>query len=436
MIDTAYINLWNKRVGAVAWPKDTQIGSFQFEPSFLKYGWDIAPIKMAIASAERSIFSFPDLSDTKTFKGLPGLLADVLPDKYGNSLINAWLAQNGRPENSLNPIEMLCFIGERGMGALEFEPVEPKVVSRSTKVEIDNLVYIAQEILSGRKDFHTNLTDNEKKNFFEILKVGTSAGGARAKALIAYNPITREVRSGQAEAPKGFAHWLIKFDGVVDDQLSIGTGPLGTTKGYGRVEMAYHRMAVDCGIEMTECRLLEENGRAHFMTQRFDRIHGQGKMHVQSFCAMQHYDFTQVNSYSYEQLFQTMRMLRLPYSEAAQLYTRMVFNIMARNCDDHTKNFAFVMNKTGEWKLSPAYDLCHAYRPDSPWVSHQSLSVNGKRDNISETDLLEVARQMNVKKAGLIVENVHKIVSQWMIYAEKQRVTNALAKAIKSTLLI
>lgn len=436
MINTAYINLWNKRVGAIAWPNETQVGSFQFEPSFLRNDWDIAPLKMPIENAEGKIFSFPELSDTKTYKGLPGLLADVLPDKYGNSLINAWLAQNGRPENSLNPIEMLCFIGERGMGALEFEPVEPKVVTRSTKVEIDSLVYIAQEILSGRKDFHTNLTDNEKKALFEILKVGTSAGGARAKALIAYNPISGEVRSGQAEAPKGFDHWLIKFDGVVDDQLSIGSGPLGTTRGYGRVEMAYHRMAVDCGIDMTECRLLEENGRAHFMTKRFDRIHGQGKIHVQSFCAMQHYDFTQVNSYSYEQLFQTMRMLRLPYFEAEQLFKRMVFNVMARNCDDHTKNFAFIMDKAGEWKLSPAFDLCHAYRPGSPWVSRQSLSVNGKRDNITANDFLEVASQMNVKKASTIIEQTHAIVSNWMKYAEKQDISESLAEAIKSTLHI
>ncbi len=436
MITTAFINLWKKRVGAIAWDMDTQTGRFQFEPSFLQYKWDIAPLKMPVDGAEKRIFIFPQLSGNKTFKGLPGLLADVLPDKYGNALINVWLAQHGRPENSLNPVEMLCFIGERGMGALEFEPVEPKVSGRATKVEIDGLVHIAQEIISGRQDFHINLSKDEKKALFEILKIGTSAGGARAKAVIAYNPDTGEVRSGQAEAPKGFTHWLIKFDGVKDDQLSVGSGPLGTSSGYGRVEMAYHRMAVDCGIDMTECRLLEENGRAHFMTRRFDRVQGKGKVHVQSFCAMQHYDFTQITSYSYEQLFQTMRMLRLPYSQAEQLFRRMVFNVLARNCDDHTKNFAFMMDKAGEWKLSPAYDLCHAYRPGSPWVSHQSLSVNGKRRGITNVDLMEVAKQMNVKKAAVIMEKIHKILGKWRVYAEREKVPDDLAKAIKATLLI
>lgn len=435
MITTAYINLWKKRVGAIAWDIDSQLASFEFDPAFLNHNWNIAPLKMSIAGAERQIFSFPNLIGSKTFKGLPGLLADVLPDKYGNTLINAWLAQNGRPENSLNPIEMLCFIGERGMGALEFEPVVPKANGRSTKVEIDGLVQIAQEILSGRQDFHTNLSTNEKKALVEILKVGTSAGGARAKALIAYNATTGAVRSGQANALKGFTHWLIKFDGVTDDQLSSGKGPLSTSTGYGRVEMAYHNMAIDCGIEMTECKLLEENGRAHFMTQRFDRIPGKGKIHVQSFCAIQHYDFSQITSFSYEQLFQTMRILHLPYPQAEQLFKRMAFNVIARNCDDHTKNFAFIMDKKGEWKLSPAYDLCHSYRPGSPWVSQQSLSVNGKRRDISTQDLLDVARQMNIKRAELSIEKVVETVGRWIEYAEKQKVPDDIAKAIKATLL-
>lgn len=368
MISTAFINLWNKRVGAIAWNRDQQTANFQFEPSFLKNKWDIAPLKMPIEGAEERIFSFPELAGNKTFKGLPGLLADVLPDKYGNTLINAWLAQRGREQNSLNPVEMLCFIGKRGMGGLEFEPVEPKVNSGATKVEIDNLIHIAQDILSNRQSFHTNLSEDDQKALFEILKIGTSAGGARAKAVIAYNPDTGEVRSGQAEAPKGFTHWLIKFDGVKDDQLSVGSGPLGTSSGYGRVEMAYHLMAVDCGIEMTECRLLEENGRAHFMTRRFDRAPGKGKLHVQSFCAMQHYDFNEINSYSYEQLFQTMRRLHLPYPQAEQLFRRMVFNVLARNCDDHTKNFSFVMDKTGQWEL---------YRQPMIYAMHTDLIVPG-----------------------------------------------------------
>ena len=436
MMTTAYINIWGKRVGAVAWDSDNQLGSVEFEPSFLRQKWDVAPLKMPIAEAEGKVFSFPDLRGNKTFKGLPGLLADVLPDKYGNTLINAWLAQNGRPGDSLNPVEMLCFIGERGMGALEFEPVVPKASGKATKIEIDALVQIAQEILSGRQNFNTNLNENEKKALVEILKVGTSAGGARAKALISYNPDTGEVKSGQALSPTGFTHWLIKFDGVKDDQLSSGNSPLSSSSGYGRVEMAYHRMAVDCGIEMTECRLLEENGRAHFMTRRFDRIPGKGKLHVQTFCAIQHYDFAQITSYSYEQLFQTMRILRLPYPRMEQLFRRMVFNVVARNCDDHAKNFAFIMDKKGKWDISPAYDLCHAYRPGSVWVSQQSLSVNGRRQDITIQDMLDVADQMNIKKGEPTVEHIVATVRKWLLYAAEQKVPDSISKAINSTLLV
>ncbi len=436
MIDAAYIHLWGKRVGAIAWDAATHLGSFEFEPSFLSQNLDLAPLKMPISQARGRVYSFPELSQSNTFKGLPGLLSDVLPDKYGNTLINAWLAQQGRPTNSLNPVEILCFIGKRGMGALEFEPAEPQVGAASTKIEMNHLVQIAQEIMLGRKEFQTNLSADEQKALAQILKIGTSAGGARAKALIAFNAQTGEVRSGQAEAPKGFTHWLIKFDGVVDTQLSLGDGPLGTSNGYGRVEMAYYKMALASGIEMMESRLLEEHGRAHFMTKRFDRISDQGKLHVQSFCGMQHVDFTEINAYSYEQLFQTMRMLRLSYPEAEQLFRRMVFNVLARNCDDHTKNFAFTMNQSGEWHLSPAYDICHAYRPGSPWVSRQSLSVNGQRDQISHQDLLAVAKSMNIKKPAQIVDEIKTQVKHWEYFAEEQQVPTPLLKAIQSTLLV
>ncbi len=426
MISTAFINLRDKRVGAVAWSSETGLGTFEFQPSFLKQQWDVAPVKMPLDS-DQKIFSFPALRDT-AFKGLPGLLADVLPDKYGNTLINAWLAKNGRPANSLNPVEMLCYIGKRGIGALEFDPIVPKGKNASTKIELDSLISMAEQILSGRQDFQTNLSANEEKALMDILKIGTSAGGARAKAIIAYNPTTGEVRSGQAEAPKGFTQWLLKFDGIKDTQL-------GTSQGYGRVEMAYHLMATDCGIEMTECRLLEENDRAHFMTRRFDRPAGGGKIHVQSFYALQHYDFNDITSFAYEQLFQTMRQLRLPYPQAEQLYRRMVFNVIARNCDDHTKNFAFVMDIQGTWKLAPAFDVCHAYRPGSTWVSQQSLSVNGKRTGISSDDLLQVARSMSIKKADQILKQINGVVNHWSKYAEQTKVNGDLREAIKKTLI-
>lgn len=428
MINNAFVNIWNKRVGAIAWNPETGLGTFQYDKDFLKLELDLSPILMPISQGE-NWFEFPENRDNSTFKGLPGLLADILPDKYGNALINTWLSRQGRPTNSLNPVETLCFIGERGMGALEFEPVQPKPRNTSTKIELGSLIEIAEKILSGRKDFTTNLTEDEEKALFEILKIGSSAGGARAKALIAFNEKTGEVRSGQASAPKGFEHWLIKFDGVSDSQF-------GASKGYGRVEMAYYHMAVNAGIQMMECRLLEENGRAHFMTKRFDREHGKGKIHVQTFCAMRHYDFNEVTLYSYEELFETMRMLGLSYPEAQELFRRMVFNVMSRNCDDHTKNFAFVMHKSGDWNLSPAYDVCHAYRPGSDWVSQHALSINGKRKNITRQDLLTVGRSMNIKNAEEIIDKVSTTVSNWQNYANSVNVDDQLRDSIAKTHII
>ena len=428
MINNAFVNIWNKRVGAVSWNSETGLGTFQYDKAFLKTGLELSPILMPLQQSER-FFDFPENRENSTFKGLPGLLADILPDKYGNALINTWLARQGRPTNSLNPVETLCFIGERGMGALEFEPVQPKPKNTSTKIELSNLIEIAEEILSGRKDFTTNLTEDEEKALFEILKIGSSAGGARAKALIAFNEKTGEVRSGQASAPKGFEHWLIKFDGVSDSQFGVSTG-------YGRVEMAYYKMAIAAGIDMMECRLYEENGRAHFMTKRFDREHGRGKIHVQTFCAMRHYDFNEVNLYSYEELFETMRMLGLSYPEAQELFRRMVFNVMSRNCDDHTKNFAFIMNKSSKWILSPAYDVCHAYRPGSNWVSQHALSINGKRKSFKKEDLLEVGKRMNIKNREEILSDVATACVNWNQYADEVKVEQELRDSIKATHII
>jgi len=429
MIENAYINIWDKLVGAIHWNQNSGIADFEFDPGFIQHKLDVAPLKMPIDTAKGRIYSFPELAGSSTFKGLPGLLADILPDRYGNALINAWLARVGRSSGSMNPVEMLCFTGKRGMGALEFEPVVPKSANQASKVEIGSLAEVAQQILSGRQFFQTDLTHDEQKALSDILKIGTSAGGARAKAVIAYNPETGEVRSGQANAPEGYSHWLLKFDGVDDSQF-------GATSGYGRVEMAYYLMAVDCGIEMMECRLIEENGRAHFMTRRFDRLPNNEKLHVQTFCAMMHYDFNDIFSFSYEQLFQTIRMLRLTYPEAEQIFQRMVFNVMAQNCDDHTKNFAFTMNQSGEWRLAPAYDVCHAYRPGSAWVSQHSLSINGKRQGITRDDLLEVGRKMNVKKAPAIISKVAEVVACWNEFAEQTKVESPLRDAIGKTLLI
>ncbi len=424
MIKTAYVNIWNKRVGAVAWNEEDGIASFEYDPDFAASGLDLSPIMMPLGESRN--YRFPEHRNTSTFKGLPGMLADVLPDKYGNALINQWLVRNDRPANSINPVETLCFIGERAIGALEFEPTVPKTERHSIKLEITELLDITSKILSGRQEFLTKLQPDQEKAMQAILKIGTSAGGARAKALIAFNKEIQEIRSGQANAPKGFDHYLIKFDGIEDEQF-------GTSKGYGRVEMAYYKMAIDAGIEMMESELLEENGRAHFMTKRFDRVQGKGKIHVQSFCAMRHYDFNDIDIYSYEDLFETMRLLVLPYPQAEQLFRRMVFNVIAKNCDDHTKNFAFTMEKDGEWSLSPAFDICHAYRPSSTWVSQHCLSVNGKRKNIERSDLLQLARKMNIKGANDVIDQVDKVIEQWKDYAYNQKVDPELRNAIQST---
>ena len=429
MITTAFVKIWGETVGAVAWDENSGTASFEYDPKFIAQKIDLAPLKMPIANGINRIFSFPELRNTKTFKGLPGLLADVLPDDYGNQLINTWLVQNGRPENSMNPVELLCFIGARGMGALEFEPSQLKVNKRAFDIEVDELIQMSQKMLTKREAFETNLAKDEQQAMLDILKIGTSAGGARPKAIIAYNEKTGQVKSGQTLAPKGFEHWLLKLDTVSDVQF-------GESSGFGRIEMAYYLMAKACQIDMMESRLLEENGRAHFMTKRFDREGGDQKYHVQTLCAMQHYDFNQITSFSYEQLFQTMRLLRLPYPQAEQMFRRMVFNVIARNCDDHTKNFAFRLRKEQEWELTPAYDICFAYRPGSNWVSQHNLSINGKRTNITREDLLEVAKSMNIKKANSIINEINDTVKNWFTFAEQVNVDEKLKVEIGKAHLI
>lgn len=425
MVSTAYINIWGIRAGAVAWNKDMGIGAFEYAPDFVRHNLDLSPVQMPIIAKAR-VFSFLELRSVSTFKGMPGLLADLLPDRYGNALINSWLARYGRATDSLNPVEMLCFIGQRGMGALEIEPAIPEG-NEVFDVELSDLVQVSEQILTNRINFKSKLSAKYEKSLTDILKIGTSAGGARAKAIIAFNDKTNVVKSGQASVPEGFSHWLIKFDGVSDKQF-------GASSGYGRVEMAYYLMAKACGIEMMECRLLEEHGRAHFMTRRFDRTFDNEKLHVQTFCAIRHFDFNLIGAYSYEQLFETMRMLRLSYPEAEQMYRRMVFNVIARNCDDHTKNFAFLMDRNGKWRLAPAYDVCHAYRPGSDWVSQHALSVNGKRTLITKDDLLTIAYQMNIKRAKLIIEQINEQVQHWSSFAKEVDVNKELVQAIQLTL--
>lgn len=433
MVDVAVVKIWGEPVGAVRWDANRQLASFQYDKNFLRTGYDLSPIKMPIINGDQ-IYSFPELrkknnEDIATFKGLPGLLADSLPDRYGNRLINIWLAQNGRSPDSMNPVEQLCFIGTRGMSALEFEPAITKTNKNTFAVEIKSLVEIARKMWSGREEFQVNFHKDEKRAMTELLKIGTSAGGARPKAVIAYNQKTGEVRSGQTRVPQGFEHWLLKLDGVTDAQF-------GASHGFGRVEYAYYLMAKDCNIQMMECRLLEENGRAHFMTKRFDRDGVYTKHHVQTFCGIQHFDYNNLYGYSYEQLFQTMRMLKMTYPEAEQMFRRMVFNVMSTNYDDHTKNFSFMLKQNGRWELSPAYDICYSYDPDNLWGSRHSLSINGKHKEICKSDLMTIACNNNIKKGEKIIEEIKEVVGHWEEYAGRAGVSFQLKDFIMETLAV
>ncbi len=426
-VDTALVKMWGRLVGAVAWNDERRLATFEFDPDFLDEGLDLAPLKMPWAQARRSQarFNFPGLS-YETFRGLPGLLADALPDNFGNSIIDAWLARQGRTAESFSPVERLCYTGRRAMGALEFEPAVVGALDESVPVEVGELVVLARTMLDSRADLKTNLETDTSEALLDIIRVGTSAGGGRPKAVIAVNDTTGEVRSGQVQAPEGFDQWILKFDGVRDSQL-------GEPAGYGRIEYAYYKMATACGIEMTPCRLLEESDRAHFMTRRFDRPGGSRKLHLQSLCAVGHFDFNSPGAYSYEQAFQIMRELRLPYPAAEQQFRRTVFNIVARNQDDHTKNIAFLMNPDGEWRLSPAFDVTYAYNPDGDWTNRHQMTLNGKREGFTREDLLTVADEMSIKKAKDILGEVNQAVAQWPEFASEAGVPEERAAAIGRT---
>jgi serine/threonine-protein kinase HipA len=417
-VDTAIVRLWGDIVGAVSWLDDRAFGIFEYDQTFLKKGLDVSPLHMSLDDARKgdARFSFPSLNKD-TFLGLPGMLADALPDKFGNSIIDAWLTRHGRDNAHFSPVERLCYTGKRGMGALEFSPTVMGKYDTPVSVEVAELVQLAQHIMQERKVLDVRLGETEHDNadaILDILRVGTSAGGARPKAVIAMND-KGNVMSGQAAVPKGYDYWLLKFDGVTD--LELGE-PLGEGSGYGRIEYAYYRMAKAAGINMTECRLLEENGRAHFMTKRFDRINGQ-KQHMQTLCGIAHYDFNMAGAYSYEQAFEVMRKLRLSKAEATEQYRRMVFNIVARNLDDHTKNISFLMGDNGKWMLSPAYDVIYSHNPAGKWTNQHQMSVNGKRDHFSKQELIAVAESISLSKPEDIINDVLTAVTNWPEYAKE-----------------
>ncbi|MGB5370240.1 MAG: type II toxin-antitoxin system HipA family toxin [Flavobacteriaceae bacterium] len=409
MVDVIKINLWGKELGALSWDTDLNFGSFEFFNDFLSQQLDVSPLHMPIKSSKGKIYNFPSLNE-ETYKGLPGMLSDVLPDDFGNTLIDQWLVLNSIKRSDFSPLDRLLYIGKRGMGALEFEPARKLGYDSASIIKVDKLVELSKMILTKREKLSLTIEQTEELN--ELIKVGTSAGGQRAKAIICYNQKTKEIRSGQGAVPKGFEHYLLKFDGVTNEEL-------GDLTGYGRIEYAYYLMAVDCGIDMMPSELLEENGRAHFMTKRFDRIGNNEKLHMQTLCSMAHFDYKKPGVYGYEDAFDVMRKLSLPQSDAIKLFKRIVFNVAARNQDDHTKNISFLMDKRGKWHLSPAYDMTYAYNPSGIWTNNHQMTINGKRDNITLEDLLMVGDKINYKKSKEEIDRISKVISNWNIYADK-----------------
>lgn len=424
MVDVAKVNMFGLPVGTFRWDDQYDVVRFEYDSHFVGRGLEPSPLMMPVR--EGRVYSFANL-DKETFKGLPGMLADSLPDTYGRVLFDRWLTLTGR--TSSNPVETLCFLGKRCMGALEFEPAMDLPYDPHARFEIDSLVHVASDALAEKFSFGVNLNEDKKAAMAEILRLGTSAGGQRAKAIIAYNNKTGEVRSGQVEVPEGFDYYLIKLDGV------SATAGFKETGNYGRLEYSFYELAKACGIDMSDCSLIEENGRAHFLTKRFDRENGK-KIHMQTLCGIAHYDYRIHRAYSYEQALGVMRALRLPYSAATEMFRRMVFNVVVRNQDDHTKNISFLMDENGKWRLSPAYDMGYAYNPNGGWTATHKMSINGKFDGISREDLIVFARQNNIKDAETIIEEVREAASRWPQIAKACGIPQEMVDRIKGNMLL
>ncbi|MDO6481884.1 type II toxin-antitoxin system HipA family toxin [Shimia thalassica] len=423
----ASVKLWGRRIGAVSWDEARSLGVFQYDPEFVGAGIEVAPLKMLVREAP---YEFAALRK-ETFKGLPGMLADALPDKFGNRLIDAWLAETGRSADRFSPVDRLCYIGNRGIGALEFEPTVRKA-TRSKKLEVAQLVDLANRALNERENLIGRLGGEDNTGALEdILSVGTSAGGARAKAVLAWNRKTDEFRSGQVKVDEGYEHWLLKFDGVSNNRDKELTDP----QGFGKIEYAYHLMATEAGIDMSECRLHHEGGRSHFMTRRFDREERGRKVHMQSLGAMQHFDFNDPASYSYEQAILTIRDLGLGMDVVEQQYKRAVFNVVARNQDDHVKNISFLMNRSGSWRLSPAYDVAYSYNPFGSWTRDHQMSLAGKRNDFTHDDLMVFASNAGLRpsRARQVVAEVTDSVENWHRHAERAGVESSDVTQIEKT---
>jgi serine/threonine-protein kinase HipA len=427
-VTLAAVHLWGSQIGAVSLEENQQAAAFEYDPAFARSGIQVSPLMVPLAA---DIYSFPSLAP-ESFHGLPGLLADSLPDKFGNVLIDAWLATQGRRPEDFDAVERLLYTGNRGMGALEFKPAKGPRARNARKIDIDALVALASEVLAHRNDLQVSFADGHKREALkEILRVGTSAGGARAKAIIAWNPKTNEVRSGQVPTGPDFSYWILKFDGVSGNRDK----ELDDPRGYGAIEYAYYKMAKAAGITMAECRLLEESDRRHFMTRRFDRPEGGGKLHMQSLGALAHYDFNAAGAHSYEQAIQVTRRLGLSMEAIEEQFRRMAFNIVARNQDDHVKNIAFLMDKAGTWSLSPAFDMTYSYNPGGPWTAQHQMSMNGKRDHFTLEDFTAVAKVAGMKRgrAKAILHEVQDAISTWNRLASETGIQKSLRDRIASS---
>ena len=416
-IQAIEVRIWGKTVGAVALVPNLGYYAFEYDSRFVKSGIELAPLAMPLSEA-REPFVFADLPEL-SFKRLPAMLADALPDDFGNALIDAWMAGKGIDKAHVTPLDRLAYMGKRGMGALEFKPAHTSAVASATAIKLSRLVESARQAVHG--DFGTDHLS--KAALAQIIQVGTSAGGARAKAAIAWNPTTDEIRSGQFDVEPGFEHWLLKFDGIGADR------ELGGTQDYGRIEYAYHKMACAAGINMSPCRLLEENGRAHFMTRRFDR-QGNRKHHLQSLCAMAHLDYKQKASHDYSQFLQTVMRLGLDYASLEEAFRRITFNVMAMNCDDHTKNISFMLREGKSWELAPAYDVTYAFNPDGEWTWQHLMAVNGKFTAITSADLLAVANRFSIGTAPKVLKQVREAVAAWSDFAKEAGVSPGETKRI------
>lgn len=425
-IELAEVMLWGTAIAVVRWDEQSGVADFQYTPEFQGFGIEVAPVVMPVRA---QAYRFSHLNK-ETFKGLPGMLADVLPDKFGNALIDQWLIKQGRSPEDFNPIERLCYTANRAIGALEFKPTQRYFdPDQGAQIEIDKMVRLASLVLQ-KKQFEIDRQDLDGEALEQILQIGTSAGGARAKAIINWNEQRNIILPGHMQPQDEFDGWLIKFDGVSENRDKELTDPLG----YGRIEYAYYLLAVKAGIEMMESRLLEEGGRAHFMTKRFDRVGGD-KLHMTSLCGLGHFDFNDPAATSYEQAFVLARQLQVPRENVAQLFKRMVFNVVFRNQDDHTKNIAFLMDRSGAWQLSPAFDVAYSYNPNGLWTSKHQMSINGKRDDFIVSDFLSAAEQTGLPKQRIrkCIDEVLTVLPLWANCAQAAGVSGEMIEAIGKT---